>query len=314
MAITWKNNASLELATLAATAWGADIDHHISDSGNSVWQICREGEQFILRLTDPSYRTLSQSTAELDYLEHLIREEVQVAQPIPTEGGEFVVTVELDGEKMFASAFTYAPGERVSESSPCWNDNLFLEWGRALGKIHVASGRYERTGEGDRWQWQDEIFLAYAMDLIPTDDTIAHHELETVLTFLEQFPRSDEMFGMTHGDFAPQNFHYHPSIGITTFDFGNCCYHWYLSDIAISLTRIRHLPNSKNLQDLLLQGYREHREINPDTLRNINWFFRLRTLYVYLSRLMKYGSHPTTEEQSILASLRDKVGQSASTA
>ncbi|MGE3800447.1 MAG: phosphotransferase enzyme family protein [Candidatus Kapaibacterium sp.] len=311
MSITWKNNASLELATLAATAWGADIDHHISDSGNSVWLMRRQKEQLILRLTDPFYRTFGQSTAELNYVEHLIREGIQVAQPIPTEGGEFVVTVELDGEKMFASAFTYALGERVSESSPHWNDNLFLEWGRTLGKIHVASGRYENSGEGDRWLWHDEIFLAYGRDLIPADDTVAHHELETVLTFLEQLPRSDETFGMTHGDFAPQNFHYHPTVGIMTFDFGNCCYHWYLSDIAISFTRIRHLPNGKHLQDLILQGYREHREINLDMLGNINWFFRLRTLYIYLSRLMKYGSHPTDEERGILASLQNRVNQSA---
>ena len=267
----------------------------------------REDTPFILRLTDPIYRTLIECRAEIAYLNHLIHADVRVAAPVASQGGNVVEEITTEDETMLASVFCYAPGERVTTSSEHWNERLFVEWGQTLGQIHAASQTFTASIEGDRWNWQDEVFLAQARNLISTTDSLSLKELDAILAFLHQLPTDTHLFGMTHGDFAPQNFHYHPDFSITTFDFGNCCYHWYISDLAISLSVIRHLPERDRLRNLIFTGYEQHHPIDPDLLANIDWFFRLRTLYVYLSRLMKFGSEPTDEEQKILLQMQRNV-------
>jgi Ser/Thr protein kinase RdoA (MazF antagonist) len=118
-----------------------------------------------------------------------------------------------------------------------------------------------------------------------------------------------ETYGMTHADFGPRNFNYHPELGIIAFDFGNCCYHWYISDLAIALSTLRRWPSDERdrYRDWLLAGYQEVFPIDGELLANISWFFRLRILYVYLDRLMLFGPTPTAEQQATLHELRRNV-------
>lgn len=307
MAITWKNNASKELANTAAELWGAAITEHISDSGNSVWLAEQNGQPIILRFTDPTYRSFSQCVEEIQYIWHLYCCGLQVATHIPSQTGNAVEEVAVNTESMLASAFYVAPGTTPTPESADWNDTLFLEWGRTLGKMHAASRRFQPQTAPQRWLWHEEVFLAQASQLLPSNDRKSHKELEAILCWFAELPKNKENFGMTHGDFAPQNFHYHPQVGITTFDFGNCCYHWYISDIAISLMSFRNHPKRDHYRNLLLSGYREQSPLGSEAFFQWSWFFRLRTLYVYLSRLMKFGESPTEKEQEVLARLRRNV-------
>lgn len=305
--MSWTNSATIELASAAAERWNATVERHIADSGNSVWLVRRAGEPFVLRLSDPAYRSIAESRAEIDFLDHLDTCGVQVATAIPSTEGSTVETIRSNDEEMLASLFRHAPGERVDPSSPHWNDDLFLEWGRTLGRIHAASRIYEPDGERRRWHWKDELFLAHASRLIPREDSETLRAFDDLIEWFDKLPRASETFGMTHGDFAPQNFHYHPEHGITAFDFGNCCYHWYISDVVVSLTVVRRHPERDRYRDLIFEGYREHGAIDPALLGNVAWFFRLRAFYVYMSRLMKFGPTPNEEERSILETLRRNV-------
>lgn len=160
-----------------------------------------------------------------------------------------------------------------------------------------------------RWQWCEEGFIALAPQLIPAEDTASHRELEAVLRRLDELPVNTGTFGIIHADFAPQNFNYDPALGITTFDFGNCCYHWYLSDIAISLSTIRRRPAEVRNQyrAWIIEGYRGHYPIDDELLSDISWLIRLRILYVYLSRLALFGPNPTPEDQETLRWMRNEV-------
>jgi Ser/Thr protein kinase RdoA (MazF antagonist) len=119
----------------------------------------------------------------------------------------------------------------------------------------------------------------------------------------------EDTFGMTHADFGPRNFNYHPELGITAFDFGNCCYHWYISDLAIALSTLRRYPRHERdrYRDWLLSSYQEVSPIDQQLLADISWFLRLRILYVYLDRLMLFGPSPTAEQQATLGELRRNV-------
>lgn len=299
------------LAPAAATHWNADpgTTEHIADSGNSVYRFFRNGEQSILRLTSPSYRTREHLEAEIEFLLHLDGAGVRIGAPVESRNGKFVEEVTSDDITMLASAFTFAPGMYVDRNSPHWNEIFFREWGATLGGIHRAARSFSPRSPHRRWDWRQEGFLLHAPELIPAEDIESHRELERVLRRLDDIPVNDDTFGLIHADFAPQNFHYDPAIGITTFDFGNCCYHWYASDIAISLSILRRFPEHEReiYRTWIIEGYREHYPLDDELLAEISWFIRLRILYVYLSRLVKFGPAPTAEEQKILQTMRASV-------
>ena len=298
-------------ALAAAELWGADARsvEHIGDFGNSVYAVVRGGEQLILRLTEPSYRSWSDNQAELEYLQHLDGCDVRVSVPLASQADALLERVTVGERSLLASLFTYAPGEYVDRESAHWGAPFFRAWGRALGCIHRASRSFRPAGHARRWRWSEEGLFANARDLIPAGDAESLRELETLLGWFARLPETGDTFGMTHADFGPRNFNYHPELGITAFDFGNCCYHWYISDLAIALSTLRRWPRDERdrYRDWLLAGYQEIYPIDPGLLANLDWFIRLRILYVYLDRLLLFGPAPTPEQQQTLSELRASV-------
>lgn len=307
MYIPGQPEVNRQLALAAAELWGLDrrAIEHIGDFGNSVYLASRDSQQLILRLTEPSFRSLAENQAELDYILHLHSCGVRVSVPLASRAGALVERVSVGERMLLASVFTYAPGIYVDSQSAHWGEPFFRAWGHALGSIHRASRSFE-PGAARRWHWKDEVLFANARALIPADDQGSQRELEALMGWAERLPADDATFGMTHADFGPRNFHYHPKLGVTAFDFGNCCYHWYISDLAIALSTLRRLPRNERerYRSWLLAGYAEVEPIEPALLAQLDQFIRLRIFYVYLDRLMLFGPSPTEEQRQTLAELR----------
>jgi Ser/Thr protein kinase RdoA (MazF antagonist) len=298
-------------ALAAARFWDADAHtlEHIGDFGNSVYAVSRNGEKLILRLTEPSFRSRTENQAELEYLLHLDSCGVQVNVPLISHTGALVEQVAVGDRRLLASLFTFAPGEYIDRESAHWGEQFFRAWGGALASMHRASRSFRPSDGARRWHWSEEGLIANARAYIPAADECSLRELETLMVWFERLPMSDDTFGMTHADFGPRNFNYHPELGITAFDFGNCCYHWYISDIAISLSTLRRYPRDERdrYRYWMLAGYQEIYPIDLGLLADISWFIRLRILYVYLDRLMLFGASPTAEQQATLRELRRNV-------
>jgi Ser/Thr protein kinase RdoA (MazF antagonist) len=291
-------------ARLALERWEGDAGslEHVATSGNSVYRFHATGTPRILRLTELEYRTERQNDAEMAFLEHLRASGLRVNAPIRSRAGRRVE--EIEGGS--AVVLDWAPGIRVDPGSPAWNSRLLFEWGATLAAIHRAATTYLGP---ERWEWWQEGLIADARTLIPAADRAARAELELVMAKLSALPRARESYGMTHGDFAQQNFNFDPRLGITVFDFGNCCHHWFASDLVISLSTLRRLPERERYRDWLLDGYRSVRTLEDDAWEARGWLMRLRVLYVYLSRLRKFGSQPTPEERQTLELLSALVAE-----
>lgn len=297
-------------AVLCAERWDADpaTIEHIGDFGNSVYAFDMAGEKVILRLTEPRDRTESDNLAELDFLHHLRQNGAPVSTAIPSRFTQRIETITVDDVLLFASVFEYAPGIQVTPDSPYWQEPFFRAWGRTLAQIHRGATSFE-AGEQRRWHWQDEILFADARRLIPASDTDSLRELDTLLEHFSQFPMQREIYGLIHADLGARNFHYaHPG-SITAFDFANCCYHWFVSDIAIALSTLRHYPRAEREQYRIwmLAGYEEVFLVDPLLLSQLNWFIRLRILYVYLDRLLLFEVLPHESQQETLQLLKQRV-------
>jgi Ser/Thr protein kinase RdoA (MazF antagonist) len=72
---------------------------------------------------------------------------------------------------------------------------------------------------------------------------------------------------------------------------------------------MRRLPERERHRDRLLAGYRSVRPLEGAAWEARGWFMRLRVLYVYLSRLRKFGADPAPEERQTLAGLSAMVAE-----
>jgi Ser/Thr protein kinase RdoA (MazF antagonist) len=94
---------------------------------------------------------------------------------------------------------------------------------------------------------------------------------------------------------------------ITAFDFGNCCYHWFISDLAISLSTVRRKENRDQIKDNILNGYAVVKSVPGNVDELIDLFIRLRVIYVYLSRLHFWSDNRTSQQIKDLEMLRSRV-------
>ena len=295
MKLRKQRSAGPDVALEAGKRWSAQLAHLslIAHSGNSVYGVKCRGRKTILRLTDPRYRTHDETEAELQFIEHVARHGAKVSRPLPSENGLLIEEVSIDGQRFIASMFEYDPGVVVEVGSKYWNTKFVREWGRSLGVLHEAS---KSAPPLKRWCWAHEHLIANARHYIPKDDTKSIDEFDRVMDWFSDVSETADTFGMTHSDYAPGNFHFSPSEGITAFDFGNCCYHWFAWDVAVGLRGLHALPESERYADVLLEGYAERFPFDGYLLNNLGWFLRLRYLYFYLDRQMKFHEHP--DEQS----------------
>src|SRR5450432_3678143 len=87
----------------AAARWGANPESvdHIADSGNYVYRLGARSQKWVLRLTDPLYRTREAIEAELEFVNHLHGRGVRVAAPIAARSGALVELVSEGEQDLF---------------------------------------------------------------------------------------------------------------------------------------------------------------------------------------------------------------------
>lgn len=302
--------ADIEDAEKAVVLWYGKPDSlvHLGDSGNSVFKYeTYDNKLQVLRFTDVQQRSLEEVLGELEYLAHLEIKNVSSCRSVATPDGALVSVHESSRGLFTCSSFSFIPGIKVDESSPDWNEGFFREWGRNLGEIHQASQSF-RPAEQKRWQWDDEYLIKKAKALIPYDDHDSLSIFQRVLSECQSLKTNNDNFGIIHADYAPQNFQFNPATKkITAIDFGNCCYHWYLADVAISLSTVRRKSNRDDIRSWILSGYTEYMDLPDDHEGLIDLFIRLRVIYVYLDRLHGFGSAPSSSQAAELHSLKERV-------
>lgn len=306
--------ANLNDAQREVINWGGDpySVQHIGDRGNSIFSFKNTQNQLqILRFTDPMFRSFDEVCGELNFVNYLFNDKVCVAPFLNTLDGKQVYHATTSSGQLICSSVAFAEGLEINQESEYWNKTFFNEWGRNLGLIHKSSHRYTANlSTNQRWVWQDEIFIAQAKKLIPAEDKASLEEFAEVTSLCLELPQVASEFGLIHADHAPQNFKYNPAITkITVFDFGNCCYHWFVADLAITLSTIRRKLNREEVRDGILQGYTKIRALPKNHDQLIDLFIRLRVIYVYLSRLYFWSQKRTIEQNKELIYLQNLVHQ-----
>jgi Ser/Thr protein kinase RdoA (MazF antagonist) len=300
-----RNSSTLQAAIAALNLWSSARQNLLvpfGTSGSSVFGVRVNGATHFLRLTRQSFRSVDDATDELSFLHHLCSHRVRVATPVPSIHDQ---NVEKVGDYL-ATLFRRAPGVRMTPEARLWNRAFFREWGRTLAFEHQAARTFCNPSPGWRRDWRREPVLVDGLKYIRANDEQLARCVDAIFAGLDLQGDTFGEVGTIHADLGPQNFRYDPELGITAFDFDNCCRHWFQYDIAVSLSVLRLRPEREQLVQWIFEGYRDVRPF-PGDPGSLHLLLRLRLLYVYCDRLYSFGVAPGPDQANNLRVFRDRL-------
>jgi amicoumacin kinase len=150
--------------------------------------------------------------------------------------------------------------------------------------------------------------LLRADEFLPNSETIVWREYQAIRERLRGHPKSSQTYGLIHGDFGDTNYR-HQYDRLNIFDFDDCCYHWFVYDLAITIYPHGWRDEGLQLLDWLLEGYSESMPLDL-TLADITMFCQWRLLYMFLVYAKKWGfEHPSEQQAEWFAQSRENIAR-----
>ncbi|MFB5662603.1 phosphotransferase enzyme family protein [Alteribacillus sp. HJP-4] len=308
-----------ELLIEAAGRYGAAVSksEKLGDFENYVFEVHINDTPYILRLTHSSHRSKAAIEAEIDWVNFLHSHDINVSLVHPSRNGELVEVIPAGDTSFFVCLFEKAPGQRVKISDELFGPELFEKWGKITASMHSVSMDYQ-PGASRREDWlaEDLHNLPYYLDQQKDKEIISGGK--QIVNSINAMPKTKETFGLIHADIHPGNFFYHDG-EIHVFDFDDSVYFYYVSDIAIPIyysVWIKHSGSSleersrfgEELLYHFLKGYKTILPLDPDFIKKIPLFLRLRDYDLYAVFHKKWDVATLGEkEQQLLARIRNRL-------
>ena len=214
------------IANQLVARWGS-IDHaprYWRASANFLFQFEADQRPCYLRFNHADERTPRFLQAELAYLQHLAKAGLAVAQPIPSQHGNLIESVESAHGLFHAVVFERLAGQQFKTDQ--LSLPMFRQWGQALGTLHATSQGYRAPG---RPVWQQQ--LATVARNLPRDEKATRRLLGRIERELETMRVVNENYGIIHFDFEQDNLIWQDG-RIGMIDFDDCAWSWFVADVA----------------------------------------------------------------------------------
>ena len=208
---------------------------------NDIYICSLNGEKkYVLRISTTGDRTEEDYLAETEFVHYLAVGGALVADVIPSKNGRLVehIASENDTDKavVFASLFEFAKGMLLCDNGYRYREGAplteyFYNTGKTLGVIHRLARKF--TPKHRRADYFDKFNMDYIGQLIPDEYAELKAAIADRIRQFRELPRTSDNYGLVHFDFCDGNYHVDMSNGdVTVFDFDNCCYCWYMFDLA----------------------------------------------------------------------------------
>lgn len=260
-----------------------------------------EGYEYFARIT--SYKSYEEQLEEIKLLNFLSQQGVGVPPVIPSQAGHLVEKTEIPHEQHIV-LFRKAPGIHMPRSR--WNDEVFYQLGREIGKLHRCTSAYEQNNTVEHlhdWHESDEYaFLKF----IPEEETIIRELASKLLAEIHQLPKDGHTYGLIHGDIWLENVLVTDTSDITFIDFQDCEKHFYIYDLVVPIYSALEFSfiGKGNMKDYgqsiakaLFQGYLEENEMPVEMIENLPLFFKLKELFEYNCMFRYWNTEELNEEQ-----------------
>ncbi|WP_416655759.1 phosphotransferase enzyme family protein [Bacillus amyloliquefaciens] len=272
----------------AGEIYGFTKFEFIADAENYVYEIVKDNQAYILKITHTIRRTPEYILGEMEWLHHLTKGGLSAAKPIPSLNGRDVEEVpDGKGGAFLLRVYEKAPGRKVEESD--WNGTLFYELGKYTGNMHRLTKSYHLSDpKYKRQEWDEEEQLKLRK-YVPEDQHLVFERADVLMEELRRLPKNPENYGLVHADLHHGNFNWDNG-KITAFDFDDSGYNWFVNDISILLYNILWYPvipyedNAAFTEEFMthfMKGYKEENDLDPAWLEKIPDFLRLRHMLIY---------------------------------
>ena len=259
---------------------------HLLDGFESfIYEFIMGERSYILRIAHTLRRSINLIQGEVDWINFLSAGGASVARAVPSTKGNLVEMVADDsGGHFLGTAFEKASGKPPGKE--LLKADLFVRYGQLLGRMHALSRQYHPASEARRrLEWNDPEML-YAETWLGSEDRIALEKYWVLREYLENLPMDEDSYGLIHQDAHYGNLFVDEGGRITLFDFDDCCYSWYMNDIAIVLFyAVLGQENgplfTREFMTHFLHGYRQENDLNPEWLKEIPSFLKLREIDLY---------------------------------
>ena len=285
---------------------------------NLVYRYERGGQPRILRISYRPDRTIEHIRAELHFVNYLAENGVRVSRPLLSENGNLVEVIHAGGMPFIAVSFGKGRGMRVPDNGYRYREGApiqeyFQNWGQVLGQMHRLAKSYLPLSESvKRPEWRTwDYFTGFpAGERLP----IIQKKYEQLISELHALPQDVDSHGLIHFDFNDGNFTVDYDNGnITVFDFDDCCYFWFMYELAcaweggIGRVMFRPLAERRAFMDRymeqVMEGYTRENSLSDEWLERLPLFLHL----IQMQELMHYAQCLDDPDEEIQAGLRYKI-------
>ncbi|HEX7374987.1 MAG TPA: phosphotransferase [Steroidobacteraceae bacterium] len=296
------------LARTASAHWGLDAAPLtlLKYRENAVFKLTHPvtGERFVLRVHRPHYRSDAELRSELQWTAALIEAGIEAPSVVPTSDGQLFVTVGHDSvpEPLQCDLLRWIEGSIIGDiegghvaTAEEVRTSHYLA-GRLAARIHDHGEKWRRPPGFTRLHMDFDGLIGARAYLGPygacqllTPDQVAmlDQAREGIRGALAAFGQSPDRYGLTHGDFLPENL-LREGDTVRIIDFDDCGFGWHVMDIATSMLFLLGEPLYDDAFTGFVGGYRSIRALPDEHLAMLPVFL--------LARAMTYvgwcGSRP----------------------
>jgi len=214
--------------------WAGENEYELLDDvQNIIYKIKINSKYHILRFSHSSVRTNDDIQSEIHWINYLLDNHIPAARPRRSIDDSFTKIIEVGDSYFVASVFEYAEGDFVyTNGRTYWDPDFLTKWGSIVGRLHALSKKYvPDSGIKRRHVWSSKELIEKAKKYVPRDRPKVIKRIEDICQQIDGLPKTNETYGLIHCDLNPTNFFYNDG-EVTIFDFDDCCYNYFLHDIA----------------------------------------------------------------------------------
>jgi len=274
----------------AAILFGSSLEKTKKVGGfeNYIYQYNRDGLDYILRISHNIHRTYKQVESELDFVNYLASNQANVSVPVVSINNKLVETLLCEDKSYFIiTSYIKAKGNHPKKENI--TDLFFENYGKTIGQFHQLTKSYRLSENIEkRIDWDEESLITEAKSFIPEEDQVIYNKFVDLITFLKSLPTNENNYGLIHTDVHMGNFFVEED-KITVFDFDDCSYQWFISDIAIALfyyvafipDEDSKLEKADHFMKFFMRGYQSEYKLDLDSYNQIPHFLKLREFILY---------------------------------
>lgn len=255
------------------------------------------GRDIVFRICRPGYHNLVEIASEMAWLAALGKDGVvDTLTPVLQADGDLIADIR-DGDAIrHVVAFKFLPGV------PPDTDDSLAEWffrlGDASARLHAHSRQWQRPRGFVRKTWNFDTMLGAnplwgdwrdSLGLTPEGGLILEETADLLRRQLEAYGDGPDRFGLIHADLRLSNV-IADGDRLWIVDYDDCCFSWYLYDLAAAISFMEYEPYIPELLDAWVAGYRDVAPLSDEDLSMIPAFIMLRRMVL----TAWIASHPNT--------------------